>query len=112
MLYSIFVFFKLVAVHNFLGLCTASIKLLKFNSGDRLYRDRRLDTPGPFLRIFQWRGQLRKGTSGRKGKVKKYSLLGGLGSSPRNFCIFELPRLDLLQFQHDFRSFSDKKGHY
>ena len=28
------------------------------------------------------------------------------------FCIFELPRLDFLQFQHDFRSFSDKKGHY
>ncbi len=25
-------------------------------------------------------------------------------------CIFELPRLDFLQFQHDFRSFSDKKG--
>ena len=59
---------------------------------------------GPFLRIFQWRGQLRKGTTGRKGKVEKYSLLGGLG--------FELPRLDFLQFQHDFRSFSDKKGHY
>ena len=29
---------------------------------------------GPFLRIFQWRGHLRKGTSGRKGKVEKYSL--------------------------------------
>jgi hypothetical protein len=28
------------------------------------------------------------------------------GPSP----IFELPRLDFLQFQHDFRSFSDKKG--
>ncbi len=32
--------------------------------------------------------------------------LGGLGS----FGIFELPRLDFLQFLHDFRSFSDKKG--
>ncbi len=30
----------------------------------------------------------------------------------QNYCIFELPRLDFLQFQHDFHSFSDKKGHY
>ncbi len=37
--------------------------------------------------------------------MEKYSILGV-------FCIFELPRLDFLQFQHDFRSFSDKKGHY
>ena len=50
---------------------------------------------GPFLRIFQWRGQLRKGTSERKGKVEKCSLLGG---PPENFCIFEFPRLDFLQF--------------
>ncbi len=34
------------------------------------------------------------------------------GGSGENFCIFELPRRDFLQFQHDFRSFSDKKGHY
>ena len=39
-----------------------------------------------------------------KRKVEKYSLWG--------VCIFELLRLDFQQFQHDFRSFSDKKGHY
>ena len=45
--------------------------------------------------------------------MEKCSLLGGGGSGsppPEHFCIFELPRLDFLQFQHDFRSFSDKKG--
>ncbi len=49
-----------------------------------------------------------------KSKVDNCSLLGGLhgGPPPENFCIFELLRLDLLQFQPDFRSFSDKKGHY
>jgi hypothetical protein len=56
---------------------------------------------GPPLRIFQWSGQLRKGTSARKGKVE----MGG-----GDIGISELPRLDFLQFQHDFRSFSDKKG--
>ena len=61
--------------------------------------------PGPLLRIFQWRGQLRKGTSGKKGKVKKCTVWGGLGV----FGIIDLPRLDFLQFQHDFRSLSDKK---
>ena len=45
--------------------------------------------------------------------MDKCSLLGGLGVLPKKiFCIFELLRLDLLQFQSDFRSFSDKKGHY
>ena len=35
----------------------------------------------------------------------------GSGDPPaENFHIFELSRLDFLQFQHDFRSFSDKKG--
>ena len=34
------------------------------------------------------------------------------GTRPKLFCIFELPRLDFLQFQHDFRSFSNKKRHY
>ena len=34
------------------------------------------------------------------------------GPPPQKFCIFELPRLDFLKFQHDFHSFSDKKGHY
>ncbi len=67
--------------------------------------------PGPFLRIFQWRGQIRKHTSRGKGKVEKHSLPSG-GPPPENFCIFELPRLDILQFQNDFDSFSDKKGHY
>ena len=62
---------------------------------------------GPPLRIFQWRGQLRKGTSVRKGKVE---IGGGVWVSGENFGISELPRLDFLQFQHDFRSFSDKKG--
>ncbi len=38
-------------------------------------------------------------------------MLGGFGGPPpENFGIFELPRLHFLQFQHDFRSFSDKKG--
>ncbi len=40
----------------------------------------------------------------RKGKVEKCTVWGV------KFCIFELPRLDFLQFQQDFRSFSDKKG--
>ncbi len=35
---------------------------------------------------------------------------GSGGPRPENFDIFELPRLDFLRFQHDFRSFSDKKG--
>ena len=35
---------------------------------------------------------------------------GHEGPPPENFGIFELPRLDFLQFQHDFRSFLDKKG--
>ncbi len=35
---------------------------------------------------------------------------GAGGPPPENFGIFELPRLDFLQFQYDFRSFSDKKG--
>ena len=30
----------------------------------------------------------------------------------RGSCIFELPRLDFLLFQHDFRSFSDKMVFY
>ncbi len=32
------------------------------------------------------------------------------GPPPENFRIFDLPRLDFLQFQHDFRSFLDKKA--
>ena len=37
--------------------------------------------------------------------------IGGSGGlPPENFGIFELPILDFLQFQHDFSSFSDKKG--
>ena len=49
---------------------------------------------------------------GGSGVLEKCSFLGVLGPPPENFCIFELPRLDFLQFQHDFPSFSDKKGHY
>jgi hypothetical protein len=37
--------------------------------------------------------------------------IGGSGGlPPENFGIFELPILGFLQFQHDFSSFSDKKG--
>ena len=46
----------------------------------------------------------------KSGQV--FPLGGSGGPPPENFCMFELPRLDFLQFQHDFRSFSDKKGHY
>ena len=42
---------------------------------------------GTLLRIFQWRGQLRKGTPTRKGKVEKCTVWGS-GDS------FEFPRLD------------------
>ena len=68
---------------------------------------------GPLLRIFQWRGQPEKGTSGRKGKVEKCTVWGDLGGHPQKILVFlsRLPRLDFLQFPHDFRSsFSDKKG--
>ena len=64
----------------------------------------------PLLRIFQWRSQLQKGTSGRKGKVENSTVLEVGCPPPENFRIFELPILDFLQFQHDFHSFSDKKG--
>ena len=60
----------------------------------------------PFLRIFQWRGQLRKGTSGRKGEVFPFGGSGGLPAE--HFCIFELPRLDFLQFEHDFAHFQTR----
>ncbi len=32
------------------------------------------------------------------------------GPPPEKFCVFDLPILDFLQFQHDFRSFSDING--
>ncbi len=35
---------------------------------------------------------------------------GSGGPPPENFGIVELPILGFLQFQHDFSSFSDKKG--
>ncbi len=38
--------------------------------GDKMFLNA-LDSAGPFLRIFQWRGQQRKGTSGSKVKVEK-----------------------------------------
>ena len=37
-----------------------------------------------------------------QGEKEKYTLLGGGGSAGENTCIFEHPRLDFLQFQHDF----------
>ncbi len=49
---------------------------------------------GSLLRIFQWRDQPEKGTSGRKGKVEKCtSVWGSAGPPQENFGIFELPRL-------------------
>ncbi len=46
----------------------------------------------------------------KSGEV--FTFGGSGGPLPKIFGIFELPRLDFLQFQHDSRSFSDKKGHY
>ena len=34
---------------------------------------------------------------------------GSEGCLPENFCIFELPRIDLLQFQHYFHSFQTQR---
>ncbi len=61
---------------------------------------------------FSVEGPTTKGTSTRKGKMDMCGLFGGGSGVPRpeNFGIFELPRLDFLQFQHDFPSFSNKKG--
>ncbi len=44
--------------------------------------------------------------------MAKYTLFGGCREWKYNeiICIYELPRLDFLQFQHHFRSYSDKKG--
>ena len=66
--------------------------------------------PGPFLRIFQWRGQLRKGTSGRKGKVKRCSLLGALGVLPQKIFVF-LSSLDVIScnFSMIFAHFQTKR---
>ena len=66
--------------------------------------------PGPFLRIFQWRGQLRKGTSGRKGKVEKCSLLGGPGVLPQKIFVF-FSSLDLIScnFSMIFAHFQTKR---
>ena len=47
----------------------------------------------------------------KSGEVHR---VGCLGTRPENVCIFELPRLDFLQFHlfsFDFRSFSDYMGH-
>ncbi len=43
-------------------------------------------------------------------KRKRGGVYSSGGPPPENVCIFELPRLDFLQFQHDSRSFLDKKG--
>ncbi len=51
---------------------------------------------GPLLRIFQWRDF--KGLQGKKEKWRSVPFGGSVGPSPENFCIFELSRLDFLQF--------------
>ena len=43
----------------------------------------------------------------KSGEVFSFGEPGG--PPPENFCIFELPRIDFLQFQHDFRSFQTKR---
>ena len=65
---------------------------------------------GPFLRIFQWRGQQRKGTSGSKVKVEKCSLWGGLGVLPQKLFVF-LSSLDLIScnFSMIFAHFQTKR---
>ena len=55
-------------------------------------------------------GLTRKRDFREKRKSGEVYCLGVWGPTPENFGIFELPRLDFLQFQHDFRSFSDNKG--
>ncbi len=56
-------------------------------------------------------GQTGKRDFRRKKKSGKvYNFRGSEAPPAENFCSFELPRPDFLQFQHDFRSFSDKKG--
>ncbi len=55
-------------------------------------------------------GLTRKRDFREKRKSGEVYCLGVWGATPENFGIFELPRLDFLQFQHDFRSFSDNKG--
>ncbi len=42
----------------------------------------------------------------------KCALFGGSGRPPQTIFVFLLSGLDFLQFQHDFRPFSDKKGHF
>ncbi len=54
-------------------------------------------------------GQLEKRSLREKEKWKVYTL-GGIFVFCIIFCIFELPRLDLLQFQHGICLFSVKKG--
>ena len=55
-------------------------------------------------------GPTRKRGFRQERKSGELYCLGGLRVLPRKFLYFELPRLDFLQFQHDFRSFSDKTG--
>ena len=66
-----------------------------------------------FFKDFSVEGPTTKKDFTEKRKSGEVFLFGGSGGPPpEHFCIFELPRLDFLQFQHDFHSFSDKKGHY
>ncbi len=63
---------------------------------------------GLFQGFFSGGVNHKKGLQGEKEKWRSVPS-GRSGPPPENFGIFELPRLDFLQFQHYFRSFLDKK---
>ena len=63
---------------------------------------------GLFQGFFSGGTNHKKGLQGEKEKWRSVPS-GRSGQPPENFGIFELPRLDFLQFQHYFRSFLDKK---
>ncbi len=63
---------------------------------------------GPCLMIFRWRGNYKKGPQGKKRKGGSTHFMMPWGHTEEHFCIFELPRLDFLQFQHDFGLLSDQ----
>ncbi len=49
-----------------------------------------------------------KGLTGEKKNWRSIHFWGSVGPPPINCCVFELHRLDFLQIQQDFRSFSDR----
>ncbi len=63
-----------------------------------------------FFKDFSVEGQLRKGTQGKKGKVEKYSLLGGVGVLSQKMFVF-LSSLDLIScnFSMIFAHFQTKR---